>query len=211
MAGLPVVPYLQAMQKFAVTQPGTKEALSWELYDYQAYPAAGITGSQLFFQVPAGSSSKTYADTNMELAGQLSAGEDFLVQAIELDFQGGSAVSYYAGLYAAQNLLDCEAVGYSGWVEFWIQSKRFLLDGPFHRFPCTTGLSLFAAVASNGPTEVLIDYAKFGGQRYVLGSPQMINENAKFKVALNSGAATNSGIAGTIGVRLVGTLYRPVQ
>ena len=80
-----VVPTPLAQQNnFSPVRPGEWEAVNEPLYDFQTYALAGTTQSYRFFTTPVGQSSKSYADTNMELAGQLSAGVAFEVRAIEI-------------------------------------------------------------------------------------------------------------------------------
>ena len=82
------LPTLQDLKQFAVTKPGQIEATAQSLYDFQTYAAAGQTSLQ-FFQTPKGQGGKTAADTNLEQAGQLPAGKNFLVTSIEVKFYPG--------------------------------------------------------------------------------------------------------------------------
>src|SRR5262245_7977055 len=79
--------------------PGVDDVIWQPLYDYQTYPTAGALAFNFFaVQQGAGTTSafggagtKTALDTNMQLSGQLGAGNQFLCLGIEVEFWAGSS------------------------------------------------------------------------------------------------------------------------
>lgn len=209
-----IVP-LNELNKFAVNRSGQEEAIFQPLYDYQAYAAAGQT-SLNFFQIPQGQSGKTLADTNMEAAGALPVPKRFLIQAIEIVFFSGVTPSTHGAQAAAEFVNDVNAVAKSGHVQLFIGSKPYLDEAPIGVFPQSWGLGGFAAVADGttlaADSQTLIQYARTVGRLYEI-PPILIPSQQNFKVSINwpTAVATPSTVAGRIGVRLLGTLYRNSQ
>lgn len=201
---------------YSVTLPGQKEQIDYTLYDFQTYATAGYTGLT-FFALPVGQSSKTLADTNMQLAGQLSAGNDFLLQSIHVHFYPGSAIENFDANAAQKkrNADDVYALMKSGYLTLNIQNKVYLQSGPIGMFPPANGMSASLALASNSATTgfEMGDYATMGGQPFVLQNPLKLSATQYFNVQLNwpTAVATPSGVDGRIGIVLRGILQRNAQ
>lgn len=207
------IPTLQDLQQFNVNRPDQVEVVAASLYDFQAYAQAGQT-SLNFFQIPKGQSSKTFADTNMTLAGSLPAPISFLVQTIEIYYFPLNAISA-TGAIVASNWLDTYAVGKSGWLELFIGSKPYLDEAPLMKFPPRCGLTGTAALADTTSAAAsrvtIVDYASFAGPVYELASPILLVPTQNFQVTLNWPTAVATTVAGRIGVNLGGLMYRNSQ
>lgn len=222
-----------------VTMPGQSEILQQTLYDFQIYPGAGSL-SLPFFQNPIGAgvtsalgatatTTKTKADTNMDMAGQLPSGLGFLAQSIEVFFNPGSVntastftVDTLTFFLAAASAVptaqvdDASAFYQSGWLEFNILQKNYLREAPLGRFPPKTHLKLNAAIASNSATtaEVGVANAYSEGRAYYLGEPGIgLQPAMNFNVTLNwpGLVAMTSGFNARVGIVLDGYVMRAVQ
>lgn len=214
------IPNMAQLGQYNVTLPGY-EAITQTLYDYQAYPALGQT-QLTFFAVPVGQGGKTLEDTNMTLAGQLPANQQFLITSVEVLFfpttptvAAGMPAVYGADAVAAQ-INDSYVVARSGYLRMIIGSKDYLIEAPLGRFPGKTQYEITAAaVASNAATgtatQSRIAYGKSGGRPYALRAPLRLTENMNFSVSLNWAAAVGIANPGRIGVVLDGILYRKAQ
>ncbi len=215
---LAAIPLYQDLSKYAISVPGAKEGVGWTLFDSVAYAQAGQT-QLTFFQIPQGQSSKTFADTNMVAAGQLPAGQSFLIQSVEVRMYSGTVLAKGGvAQYAPTNADDIYNFSKKGWLEMSIQSKLYIQEGPLDRFQPSSGLSIFEALALSyyaGGTatyqEVSVDYARTSGKLYTLASPFLLESNMNFKVTLNWAAAISQTAAGVVFVHLNGVLYRPAQ
>lgn len=207
------IPGVNELEQFSVNRPGQIEVVRSSLYDFQTYAQAGQTSLQ-FFQVPKGQSSKTFADTNMTLAGQLAAPQSFLIETIEVFFFPLNAISA-TGAIVAENFNDVYDVAKSGWLELFIGSKPYLDEAPIGKFPprCgITGIGALADTTSAAASRVtVIDYASFGGPVYQLQPNILLTPSQNFTVTLNWPTAVAISVAGRIGVNLGGILYRNSQ
>lgn len=212
------------IQMYAVNRQNW-EAIKQTLYDWQAYAAAGQTQLS-FFQVPVGQSGKTLSDTNMNLAGNLPAGQEFLVQSIEVPFlptvpavAADNPAAF--GAQAVANIVnDVYKVYRTGNLQFNVLSKNYLTEAPLGRFPGKTQFDLAAAVSDIAPNgagtdemQTRIAFAKAVGRPYVLDPMRiLLVSNQNFIVTLNwpEGLQTITN-PGRIGVILDGTLYRRSQ
>lgn len=205
----------RASEQFRVNVPGAAEGIRQPLYDYQEYAAAGQT-SLTFFATPAGSNSKTKADTNMTLAGQLPAPQSFLLQQIEIDFFPGVSPTPAKAATASAFLNDVWAVGKGGLLTLNIMSKVELELAPLNNFPCVNRISGFAAAsdvtAAAAAQLQVINYGAWGGPVFKV-APMLIKSSQNFSVVLSwpTAVALPSTVAGRIGVKLGGVLYRAVQ
>lgn len=203
------------LQKYRVNLPGT-EYIRQSLYDFQAYPGVGQT-QLTFFQVPIGQSSKTKFDTNMQLAGQLPAGQRFLLKCIKIAFFPGSAVDTFIAVAAAtpQQADDVYTFSKSGWLELFIGSKSYLTEAPLGRFPTDSGIELNNAIASNSATTSLVksEYARLAGRPYLIDPAILLEPTQNFNVSLNwpTAVALPSTNAARVGVILEGYLIRNSQ
>lgn len=230
---------LNTLQQFQVNQAGTAEVIRQRLYDYQLYPTAGQ--QQLtFFAIPIGQganatalgapvgSNKTYADTNMDVAGALPRPKTYLVESIEVIYEPGSVAtantftaanpSLFAAVAAAAliaQISDVNQIRISGWLEFFIGSKTYLYEAPLGVFPPKVRLELDASLANNSVTtsEVAAVSAKWGGRPYYMDPPITLESMQNFSVLMKwpGVVATPSGFNGRIGVAFDGVLYRNSQ
>lgn len=195
-------------------RPDSTEAIWQPFYDFQSYGTAGAT-SFTFFQVPNGQSNKTYADTNMELAGQFPAPTAFLCTAIMVFFSPGANASLTGTAGAAsQNWIDVVNVANSGWLELTIGSKPYLRDAPIGKFApnFTVGGPASVAIASGATTiaQTMIAYARAQGRYYEI-TPFLIPQSQNFNVKLYFPTAVTVGNAGRVGIILDGFYYRQSQ
>jgi len=204
------------LKNYSFNRSGMVNANGQSLYDFQAYAAAGQT-QLLFFQVPKGQSSKTFADTNATLAGSLPQPQRMLVRGISVVFFPGSAVNASGAIgTSGLNWQDTWQVFKSGWLEFFIGSTPYIDEAPIGRFPPQFRLAGAAAMAdattAASALHSQIDYATFAGPAYKF-TPVMLEPNQNFNVSLNwpAAVALPSAVAGRIGVILDGDLYRLAQ
>lgn len=231
------VPSIQDAARFGDPLVAGFDVVEGSLFDYQVYPTAGATQFNFFSQgIGQGLSSspgfagntKTAQDTNLQLNGQLPAGYNFLVQALEVDFEPGSvstantftplapqSFTVAAAATVQNGVQDVNALRVAGGLIMTVSSKEFVNDAPLGLFPPMNRLDLSAAVASNSATvgEIMVAHARFAGRAYSLSIPRLIGSNQSFgvKMVFPAAVATPSGFNGRIGVRLRGLLYRPVQ
>lgn len=215
------VPNRAQLSKYSVNRAGW-EAIKQSLYDFTAYPAAGVP-SLSFFNSPAGQGGKTLSDTNMTLAGQLPKNQEFLVQSIEIHlFTATPTVAAdmpaaYGAQAVASSVNDSYIVGRGGNLSFVIGSKPYLQEGPVGRFPPKTHFCVDAAVddatMAGANAQQRIAYAYWSGRPYLLDpAPLLLPENQNFNVTL-SWPEGQQAIANParIGIVLDGILYRRSQ
>jgi hypothetical protein len=203
------------MDNYKVNRPGQVEALYQPLYDFQTYDSAGVT-SQTFFQSPIGQSGKTRSDTNMELAGQIPAGQEFLVTDIQVVFFPGNepATSSTTIPPVATNWQDVWNVLKAGNLDFFIGSKSYFRDAPLMKFPpdfrlAGIGHSYFR-MGTDADQSVVFDYATHAGPvRRITPIKLMANQN--FAVTLNFDSAISVDSDARVGIILGGFLYRLSQ
>jgi len=208
-------PNLRVAERFKATVPGGKEAIAQPLYDYQTYAAAGQSELN-FFQVPVGQGGKTKADTNMDLAGALPNGKNFLVHAIEVVFFPGVVTSALSAPAADTFTQDVYTFMKSGHLSFFYLSKTYLDEAPIGVIGQSFGLDGFAA-ASDSTTAgaaqmVRVTYAQLHRKVYKI-NPVMIASQQNFKITMDwpAAVALPSTANARVGVRLLGTLYRDAQ
>lgn len=228
---------LQDLDRYDVNAPGAVEKVRQRFYDYQIYPTAGST-QLTFFALPQGqglssspgnaNATKSLADTNMSLAGQLPSPQAFIVESIEVLFFPGkvSTANTYTPQEPAESggniaatvdagISDVNAIGVGGWLNFYIGSKSYLTDAPLGAFPPKTCLSVDAALAavSGANGAVALAAARWAGRPYYLDPPITLRATQNFNVTLNwpVAIATPSGFNGRIGVILDGVLFRKAQ
>ena len=217
------IPNRRDLARYSVNRDGW-EVISQTLYDFQAYAAAGQT-QLTFFAVQAGQSGKTLSDTNMTLAGQLPANQEFLVESIEVIFyptvpavaaQNPAAF----GAQAVANIVnDVYVVSRTGNLKFEIGSKPYLQEAPLGRFPPKTYMHVEAALSdvstAGASFQSRIAYAHTAGRPYFI-QPEMLRliSTQNFAITLNwpeGVQALPSGNPGRIGVVLDGVLFRKSQ
>ena len=214
------IPSRTNLAKYNVNRPGW-EAVRQSLYDFTSYAAAGQTTLN-FFATPNGQGGKTLSDTNMTLAGQLPAAQEFLVNSIEVLFfptvpvvaADNPAAFGVAAIANAVN--DVYKVARTGNLVLTIGSKPFLTEAPLGRFPAKTHFQVDGAVSQGGvvaDTAQRVTYAYAAGRPYLLSPADLrLTSSQNFSVTLNwpEGLQTITN-PGRIGVIMDGILYRRSQ
>ena len=218
------LPSKAQLSKYCVNRPGW-EAIRQTLYDYQAYPAAGVQLLTFFTQPLGGAAARTLSDTNLTLSGQLPRNQEFLIQSIEVAFwpttpTGANAADLPAAFGAQQAAViinDVYIVYRSGHLVLTIGSKPYLQEAPLQRFPPKTRVHVEGALADQSTIaadlQSRIAYAYANGRPYILEpAALLLIENQNFNVTLNwpEGVQVISSDA-RIGVILDGFLYRRSQ
>lgn len=194
-----------ALKNFSVNLQDNVEEIAWSLYDFSAYQAAGQT-VLTFFQSPVGAAGKTLQDTNMDTAGQIPKGQNFLTEAICVEFFSGATISG-AALNAYAD--DVKEVMESGILDFRVGSKSYKTESPLGVFPPQyrqVGYAATGLAAGN------IGYASNAGLMHSI-IPVRLTSNQNFSVTLSwpAAVALPSAVDGRIGVRLMGRLFRNAQ
>jgi hypothetical protein len=214
------IPSRAGLARYNVNRPGW-EAVRQSLYDFTAYAAAGHTTLN-FFATPNGQGGKTLSDTNMTLAGQLPAAQEFLVNSIEVLFfptvpvvAADNPAAYGAGALA--NIVnDAYEVARTGNLVFTIGSKPYLTEAPLGRFPAKTHFQVDAALSQAGEVadkQGRIAYAYAAGRPYLLSPADLrLTSSQNFSISLNWPEGVTAIVnPGRIGVILDGILYRRSQ
>ena len=205
--GLQAPPSIQSIMDTYRVNISAKAEVIWQpLYDYQAVVAAA-TASQLFFQVPVGQSSKTLNDTNMDLGGNLPAGQMFVVTSIEVDFTPDLTIS---GTAVDNQFLDDVYDFYrQGNLVFNIGSKPFLKQGPLKTFPPTNRLAGFSSISTTATTTTQdYNYATAAGKEFQVRG-LLLESSQNFSVDIQNRLALST--TGRAGVKLNGWLIRNAQ
>lgn len=217
------IPNKKQLANYNVNRPGW-EAIRQSLYDFTTYAAAGQT-QLTFFALPVGQGGKTLSDTNMTLAGQLPANQEFLVNSVEIYFRpttpapsASTADAAVAAPALATAINDSYLVSRTGNLTFVIGSKPYLQEAPLGRFPPKTNFEVDAALAlattvAADSIESRIAISRWTGRPYLLSPADLrLVSTQNFNVTLNwpegVQAITN---AARIGVVLDGILYRRSQ
>ncbi len=213
-------PSVNDLGKYQVNRADAPEIISQAIYDTVSYAAAGASQLQ-FFAIPVGQGGKTYADTNMSIAGSLPSPLNMLVTDIQVGIYPGILPQYGAiadGATTAQFVNDVYRLGgYGGFLEFDIGSKNYLRDAPLCKFPVDHGFGGLAAMSTNlttgANTYSLIDYFRFAGATYNI-TPVLLIPTQNFAVTLNfpgTPPVLPSGQAARVEVTLNGWRYRLAQ
>lgn len=203
------------LPQFQVGRPQSPDVFEQPLYDHLAYAAAGQLQLS-FFAVPQGGAGKTWADTNMTLAGQIPAQQKQLVRGIAISFVSGVLPSVFGAQADADGLNDAAAVWGSGWLEFHVAGRLVLRDAPIGRFPSTHHLVASSSASDTstplaGQLQQLRNaWGTFGGKVRELTVPVTLMPGEQFALTLNWPALVPlpSGVAGRIGVHLLGENYQ---
>lgn len=201
--------FLTLAQRYGVNVENVVEALRQPMYDTVDYAAAGQTNLTLF-ALPIGQGGKTSEQTNMTVAGQLPAPQNFLVTSIHLDFTPNSSITPAGALLeGGQYIDDVYSFGRAGYLELQVGSKIQLTDGPMRAFPPRTRLDTMVSTTVAGTSH---GYAQWQGLVYDI-TPILIPWGQNFSVALrwNTAVALPSTLAGTVRCTLDGYLYRLAQ
>lgn len=185
-----------------------KEIITQPLYDSADFTAASVGDTRYFANTIA---TVGLLRTNMELAGQLPAPRQLLVQNVSVAPWGTQAVAVASRLQVEDaNLFVHQSV-----LTFTVSDKPYL-RGPSVMFPSGMGLDGFAASAV-GATP-LEQHAVHSGMAHpsarfqVLKPGQLLKQNENFNVVLNIPVAL-AGLTATIRVYVVlwGMQLRAVQ
>lgn len=209
---LPPTP--NALDDYRVNLGGQRDIIWDPLYDFVTYAAAGQT-SLNFFSFPIGQNGKTIADTNMELAGQLSKPESFLCTGIAVEFLPpalpGRATN--AAGAVATNINDVREVMQSGSLQINIGNKYYSRQAPLGVYPQTYGVTGLAALAAAGEVADkmnIIDYGRVGGVPHnVLAFEIVSGQSFTCQMVWPTAVAITDNTR--IGVRLLGFRWRSVQ
>ncbi len=227
-------PSLKDMVDYSVMRPGQWERIKQGLYDTAVYATAGATNLN-FFATPQGqgtsaqpgnaANTKSIADTNMTLAGQMPTGQNYLVQTIEVDVRAGSVSTastfaqvtpiVFAAAAAAGTVWgassDVNAIYGSGVLLLSVGSKNYLTEAPLNKFPPQAHLDVASAVASTSATvgQTLVNFTRAEGRPYHI-DPVRLENGQNFAVQLQwpVAVATPSGFNAQVKVTLDGYLFR---
>lgn len=205
-------PQVSALAKYNPNRADSVEGIWQPFYDFQTYAQLGQT-SLTFFQTPVGQGAKTYADTNMQLAGSFPAPTAFFCTGIMVAFFPLNAISTTtAAVPDAANIEDAVTVANSGWLEFTIGSKVYLRDAPIGKFAPNFTIQAQGAQAGTftAGQGAQWNYARAAGRYYAI-TPFLIPQTQNFSVALYWPTAVPVTVAGRIGVILDGFYYRQSQ
>lgn len=220
------IPNRQQLDAFNVNREGW-EGITNSLYDSAAYAAAGAN-TLAFFATPIGQGVgfgggvKTLSDTNMQLAGQLPANQEFLVQSIEILFSPttptvAAQMPAAFGAQAISQIVNDAYIFYrAGNLTLTVGSKAYLQEAPLMKFPTKAFFEAHAALADVSTTgasfQSRIAYATARGRPYLLKAPLRLVSNQNFGVSLNwpegLQAITNPA---RVTVTMDGVLYRRSQ
>jgi hypothetical protein len=221
------IPNRSQLDAFNVNREGW-EGFTNTLYDSAAYAAAGATQLN-FFSTPVGQGTglgggaKTLTDTNMTLAGQMPANQEFLIQSIEVAFYpttptvaAAMPASLDAAANAAQVIINDAYIFYrAGNLNLIIGAKSYCQEAPLMKFPAKAYFHLNAALASTttADTKALkTGFATSMGRPYLLKAPLRLVSNQNFNVSLNwpEGLQAISNPARVV-LTLDGVFYRRSQ
>lgn len=180
-----------------------KEEITWPLYDYQKIGQHPNTDMD-FFQCPVGVMGKTQRDTNMWNAGCLPFDNVVLVTGIRVLFFPDWPQHR---LRHKKDEQDMRRVLLDGSLEFVLQNRVYLHDGPLAKFPA--GFHYIyekPAFVTRGLRGKLAKWRMFGELYKVV--PLFIQHNQCFRVRL-SGLPGYLNSPGRIGVILDGRMVRP--
>lgn len=200
---------------FAIINPGEQEVISSMLYDYQTYTSAATTQLTFFNSLPA----NRFAG-NMQLAGQLPAGNSFLVMAIRLAaIPDVSELATAAGADGDADgaLQDINILLRDAIVTLFIGQKDY---GSWPALALPGGMGATGEMGNIGTTVAGSNQQFQSGLNgyadpravYSLSVPLAIPEQYNFRLVLDFAAAVtlNGGDTQLIGM-LDGELMRPSQ
>lgn len=215
------------LAKYRSYVPGVDDVIWQPLYDYQTYPLAGQLAFNFFTaQKGTGTTSafggagpRTVLDTNMQLSGQLGAGNQFLTLGVGIEFFPGSLVGLTTAASptapeTAQQPDDVYSVLRNGVLQFSVQNRPYIEDAPLMKFPTQTYLTGWGAVSNgaNATATTQHAYASACGASYNV-VPVLLSQNQAFQMVATFPAliALPSGVDGRFGCRLEGKLIRNAQ
>lgn len=202
---------------YDVNKYGEMEAITQPLYSYLPYVAAGPTQPLQFFGfVPGGT--VTSEDTNMTLAGQLPAGQNFLLMGIGVDYLPGTAPGRFGAQSANNQINDIYAILRRGVLTLSIGTKPYLQLGPLLQLPVRSHINGVAAVAdatTAGAALQTVIAAGFADGPVFTPEPLLIPTSQNFSATLawpaGQIAIPSADAAARVGLQFYGTLFRSVQ
>lgn len=233
VSGVPVISSLSDAVQFASVL-NQWEMITQSLYDSASYVAAGQT-QLTFFALPQGQGtgfgggSKTPSDTNMQLAGQLSQNNAFIISAITIEVQPTTprVTAQNPAVFGAQAVAaivnDAYFIRTTGNFQLSINNKPYLLEAPLMQFPAINDFEVNAALSDattpGSSFQSRIAYAKarsynplIAGGYSLAPNNILLTPNQAFSVTLNwpEGLQTITNPA-RIFVRLNGMQLRAAQ
>lgn len=232
-------PTPQTFNEYKVTNPNFSQCVWGPLYDHAIYPAAGAQ-SLPFFQTPIGAgitsalgatagTTKTLHDTNMQLAGQLPSGLQFMAEGLEVCFWPGSVntantytqntLAFFtaaaAATVGAAQLNDPNVFLQAGLLTLNVLNVSYITVPSMVNFPSRSVLDLSATVATNSATvgEVGAAVVRAGGNPFELNPPIALQPAVAWNVTISYPAvvALPSGFNARVGVFLQGWQFRAGQ
>jgi hypothetical protein len=223
------IPGRKELGNYVVFREGW-EVIRQKLYDSAVYPAAG-SNQLTFFQLPIGQGvsainsaiAKTFSDTNMNLAGQLPANIEYLVESIEVQFfpatptAAAGMPSVQGAQLASTSLNDTYIFYRSGNLQFFVGQKPYLNGAPMDQFPPKSHFNISSSVAdatTAAATQQHRDAFAFAEGRPFMLKPAslLLGSNMNFNITLNwpegLQVITNPAV---VRVQLDGFLYRRSQ
>lgn len=197
----------QVFRTRRVNVPDKVGAIWNPLYDYQTLASGGVS-VQRFFVDPVGTQSKTLADTNMQLSGQIPKGQAFEITGIQVELYPGVAINGTAASDFADDIYDFYKDGY---LVLTIGQKDFVTQGNLMKFAPVNRLALASDSATTATTTTLVaQYAVAAGREFSIAN-LLLESNQNFSVQLHEINALPSGQSARVGVTLNGFLYRNAQ
>lgn len=191
----------QLLKSNRVNIPNMSEAIWNPLYDYQPKTAAAAS-QQRFFQVPIGQGGKEIQDTNMELAGNLPAGQRFLITGVQVEFFPDLPVN---GTDASAYANDIKDFYSKGALELTIGSKKWIRQGNLLKFAPVNFIDMESSTTVSTDRYVI---ASAKGREFAVNG-LTLESSQNFNVDLIGLSATST--TGRIGVTLNGWQYRNAQ
>ncbi len=198
----------QSLNSYNVNVPNQTEELSWSFYHFQQYAAAGQVELTFFNAAPG---SLSLQDYNMTLAGQIPAGQSFLVTSIHVEFQPSDNPHEVGATDTMTFLNDAYNVGKNGLLEFQVGSKLYVQEGPLGQFPPAYRIAGQSSAASTVASSASItDYGSWAGPAFEI-IPVRLTSTQNFSVKLKWTTVQAVAANARIGVRLKGHLFRNAQ
>jgi hypothetical protein len=214
------VPNRSQLDAFNVNREGW-EAITNTLYDSIQYPVAGA-GQLSFFNLPVGQGvnwtgvgAKNLSDTNMSLAGQMPANQEFLIQSIEVELLTATptvaaAMPAYIAATVATSINDAYIFYRAGNLNLQIGAKSYCQEAPLMKFPAKAFFEITAAATTEAAGSIA--WATARGRPFLLKAPLRLVSNQNFGVQLNwpEGAQAITAAA-RVFIILDGVFYRRSQ
>lgn len=221
------LPSPEEFARYGVNLSGTSDIIWQPQYDSALYAAAGQGQLNFFTQPigqgvtshPGGAGTKTLADTNLTLQGQLPTPQKFLAVGIEIQIYSGlnPGRGPVAQNTAGQMWNDIMAISRGGVLQYTVGTKPILQEAPLGNFPQQTFLegevALSDATTAGANLLSQVEYAAIRGRTYAI-QPTGIPSGQNFSVQLswpNVVALPSANATTRIFVRLLGWLARGVQ